>query len=55
MPKREADFIATGGKKNNNDPTPYEKLTFSNFLKWNMVVGTGVYIDDIEKGVEKEK
>lgn len=43
-------------KKNNSDNTPYEKLTFTkNFPDWNIVIGTGVYIDDIEKGVEKRK
>jgi len=35
-------------KKNTNDNQPYEKLTYiKNFPDWNMVVGTGVYIDDI--------
>ncbi|MEA3513746.1 MAG: cache domain-containing protein, partial [Campylobacterota bacterium] len=43
-------------KKNKKDNTPYEKLTFTkNFPNWNMVIGTGVYIDDIEKEVEKRK
>ncbi len=43
-------------KKNKKDDTPYEKLTFSkDFPDWNMVIGTGVYIDDIAKEVEKRK
>jgi signal transduction histidine kinase len=43
-------------KKNNDDDTPYEKLTYAkNFPDWNMVIGTGVYIDDIEKEVAKRK
>jgi len=43
-------------KKNKKDDTPYEKLTFTkNFPDWNMVIGTGVYIDDIEKEVAKRK
>lgn len=43
-------------KKNNNDDTPYEKLTFvKNFPDWNMVIGTGVYIDDINKEVKKRE
>jgi len=43
-------------KKNSKDETPYEKLTYSrNFPNWNMVLGTGVYIDDIDKEVNKRK
>jgi len=43
-------------KKNSDDDTPYEKLTYAkNFPDWNMVIGTGVYIDDIEKEVAKRK
>lgn len=43
-------------KKNNKDSTPYEKLTYAkNFAPWKWVVGTGVYIDDIQKGVELRK
>jgi len=43
-------------KKNNDDDTPYEKLTYAkNFPDWHMVIGTGVYIDDIEKEVAKRK
>ena len=43
-------------KKNKKDDTPYEKLTFTkNFPGWNMVIGTGLYIDDIEEEIEKRK
>jgi len=43
-------------KKNGEDNTPYEKLTYAkDFPGWNMVIGTGVYIDDIEKEVAKRK
>ena len=43
-------------KKNSDDDTPYEKLTYAkNFPDWHMVIGTGVYIDDIEKEVAKRK
>ncbi|MDQ1340629.1 MAG: hypothetical protein QG567_1787, partial [Campylobacterota bacterium] len=49
-------FYSYWWKKNNNDDTPYKKLTYTkDFPKWNMVIGTGVYIDDIDKGVEKRK
>jgi two-component sensor histidine kinase len=51
-------FISYWWKKNTTDPTPYEKLTFAkNFAPWRWVVGTGVYIDDIEKelAVRKKK
>ncbi len=43
-------------KKNKKDPTVYEKLSFSkNFPEWKMVIGTGVYIDGIQKEVKKRK
>ena len=43
-------------KKNGSDNTPYEKLTYAkDFPDWKMVIGTGVYIDDIEKEVSKRK
>jgi diguanylate cyclase (GGDEF)-like protein len=43
-------------KKNNGDDTPYEKLSYSRDCKrWSMVVGTGVYIDDIEKEIQRRK
>jgi len=43
-------------KKNNGDPKPFEKLSYvRNIPKWKMIIGTGVYIDDIEKEVERRK
>jgi signal transduction histidine kinase len=43
-------------KKNSDDDRLYEKLSFSkDFPNWNLVIGTGVYIDDIEREVEKRK
>ncbi len=43
-------------KKNKKDPAIYEKLSFSkDFPDWKMVVGTGVYIDGIEKEIKKRK
>ena len=49
-------FYSYWWKKNKADDTPYEKLTFAkDFPAWKMVVGTGVYIDDIEKEVAKRK
>jgi two-component sensor histidine kinase len=43
-------------KKNNADPKPYEKLTFAkNFAPWKWVVGTGVYIDDIDQEISSRK
>jgi signal transduction histidine kinase/DNA-binding response OmpR family regulator len=43
-------------KKNKGDDTPYEKLSYSvDFPNWQIVIGTGVYIDDIEKQVTKRK
>ena len=49
-------FIRYWWKKNSNNPTPYEKLTYAkNFAPWKWVVGTGVYIDDIKKEAENRK
>jgi len=49
-------FISYWWKKNNTDPTPYKKLTYAkNFAPWGWVVGTGVYIDDIEKELDYRK
>ncbi len=43
-------------KKNNSDNLPYEKLSYGrNFKKWNWVVGTGIYIDDIDKEIQSNK
>jgi len=42
--------------KNNSDPHPIEKLSYSqDFPKWQMIIGTGMYIDDIEDEVERRK
>ncbi len=49
-------FTSYWWKKNKKDPEIYEKLTFSkDFPDWKMVVGTGVYIDGIEKEIKKRK
>ena len=49
-------FYSYWWKKNKNDNKPYEKLAFiKDFPGWNMVIGTGVYIDGIEKEIEKRK
>jgi signal transduction histidine kinase len=54
--KQGEGFHSYWWKKNNSDETPYEKLTFAkNFPNWKMVIGTGVYIDDIAQEVEKRK
>ena len=54
--KKGDGFIRYWWKKNSNDPTPYEKLTYAkNFAPWGWVVGTGVYIDDIKKEAENRK
>ena len=42
--------------KNNKDKTIYQKITFSkDFPQWQMVIGTGVYLDDIEREIAKRK
>ncbi len=49
-------FTSYWWKKNEKDPAIYEKLSFSkDFPDWKMVVGTGVYIDDIDREVKKRK
>jgi signal transduction histidine kinase/CheY-like chemotaxis protein len=49
-------FFTYWWKKNSKDNKPYEKLTYSkNFPNWNMILGTGVYIDDIAKELHKRK
>ena len=55
--KKDGDgFIRYWWQKNNASAQPYEKLTYAkNFAPWQWVVGTGVYIDDIEKEVQKRK
>ena len=42
--------------KSESDPTPREKLSYAkNCPEWKMVVGTGMYIDDIQVEVERRK
>ena len=54
--KRGEGFYSYWWKKNKADNTLYEKLTFSKFFApWNMVIGTGVYIDEIDKEVQKRQ
>jgi two-component sensor histidine kinase len=54
--KNGSGFISYWWKKNNTNPTPYEKLTFAkNFSPWQWIVGTGVYIDDLEKELSFRK
>ena len=49
-------FYTYWWKKNNNNPTPYKKLSYvKNFPNWQMVIGTGVYLDDIDKEITKRK
>jgi diguanylate cyclase (GGDEF)-like protein len=49
-------YISYWWKKNNSDEKPYEKLTYSrDCSQWQMVIGTGVYIDDIQKEVARRK
>ena len=43
-------------KRNTDDDTPYEKLTYSKDLPaWHMVIGTGVYLNDIRREVQRRK
>jgi len=54
--KKGAGFYTYWWKKNKKDNTPYKKLTFSkNFVNWKIVIGTGVYIDEIEDEISKRK
>jgi signal transduction histidine kinase/CheY-like chemotaxis protein/HPt (histidine-containing phosphotransfer) domain-containing protein len=47
-------FYSYWWAKNNQDKTAYEKLTFSkNYPKWNIIIGTGVYIDEIQRELTK--
>lgn len=49
-------YIRYWWKKNTSDQTPYEKLTYARiFTPWEWVLGTGVYIDDIEKELQRRK
>ena len=43
-------------KRDANDTKAYEKLTYTkNFPKWKMTISTGMFIDDIDKEVQKRK
>jgi signal transduction histidine kinase len=49
-------FYSYWWPKNNSDPKPYQKLTFAkDFPNWKMVINTGVYIDDIDKEIQRRK
>ncbi len=49
-------FYSYWWRKSKEDTVPSEKLTFvKNFPDWQMVVGTGVFIDDIQKEIDKRK
>ena len=49
-------FLRYWWRKNNTDLTPYEKITYAKkFSPWHWVIGTGTYIDDIKKDVQKRK
>ena len=54
--KKGEGFTSYWWTKNKKDPTIYKKLSFSkDFPDWKMVVGTGVYIDGIQREVKKRK
>ena len=47
--KNKKGFYSYWWKKNKKDDTLYEKLTFTkDFPNWKIVIGTGVYLDDID-------
>ena len=49
-------FYSYWWKKNKNDTNIYEKLTFAkDFPDWKIVIGTGVYLDDIDIELKKKK
>ena len=49
-------FTSYWFKKNKKDSKVYEKLTYSkDFPEWKIIIATGVYIDDIEKEINKKK
>lgn len=49
-------FYSYWWKKNKKDNTPYEKLSFvKDFPDWKIVIGTGVYMDDIDKEMINRK
>ena len=54
--KNGSGYYSYWWKKNKKDNTPYEKITYAvNFPNWNWVLGTGVYLDDVDKEVKKRK
>ncbi len=54
--KEGAGFTSYWWKKNNDDPSIYEKLSYAKaFEPWEWVVGTGVYIDNIDKEIDERK
>lgn len=49
-------FYSYGWKKSDQDDYYYEKLSFArDFPAWNLVIGTGIYIDDIQKEMNQRK
>ena len=54
--KEGTGFTSYWWKKNTKNDEIYEKISFvKNFTPWEWVVGTGVYVDDIVKEVDKRK
>ena len=54
--KNGSGFVEYRWKKNKTEDTIYHKLTYAeNFKPWSWVVGTGVYLDDIDKDIYKRK
>ncbi len=54
--KKGEGFTSYWWKKNKNDKYSQQKLSYSkDFKPWKMIIGTGVYIDDIKKEVSKRK
>ena len=54
--KKGEGFHSYWWQMNTKDDTPYEKLTFAkDFPDWEMVIGTGIYIDDIKNEIQKRK
>lgn len=49
-------FLTYWWRKNEIDKNPYKKLSYvKDFSDWQMVIGTGIHVDLIEKEVEKRK
>ena len=54
--KKGSGFVQYRWKKNKAEDTLYHKLTYAeNFKPWSWVIGTGVYIDDIDREVSHRK